>query len=110
MAKMRAVQVSRPKGALELVEREVPEPGPGAVRIRVEACGICHTDAFTKDGGFPGLEYPRIPVHEVRGLIDAVGARVVGLTVGQRAGVGWRAVPSTRKTPSPSARPPACVR
>jgi alcohol dehydrogenase/propanol-preferring alcohol dehydrogenase len=86
---MRAIQVSRPNGPLELVERQIPEPGPGAVRIRVEACGICHTDSFTKDGTWPGLEYPRIPGHEVAGVIDAVGARVLGLKVGQRAGVGW---------------------
>jgi D-arabinose 1-dehydrogenase-like Zn-dependent alcohol dehydrogenase len=86
---MRAVQVSRPNGPLELVEREIPTPGPGAVRIRVEACGICHTDSFTKEGTWPGLDYPRVPGHEVAGTIDAVGERVVGLKVGQRAGVGW---------------------
>jgi D-arabinose 1-dehydrogenase-like Zn-dependent alcohol dehydrogenase len=89
MATMRAVQVSRPNGPLELVEREIPAPGPGAVRIRVEACGICHTDSFTKDGTWPGLDYPRVPGHEVAGVIDAVGERVVGLKAGQRAGVGW---------------------
>jgi D-arabinose 1-dehydrogenase-like Zn-dependent alcohol dehydrogenase len=89
MAKMRAVQVSRPNGPLELVEREIPEPGPDAVRIRVEACGICHSDAFTKEGTWPGLDYPRIPGHEVAGVVDALGARVAGLKVGQRAGVGW---------------------
>jgi D-arabinose 1-dehydrogenase-like Zn-dependent alcohol dehydrogenase len=89
MAKMRAVQVSRPNGPLELVEREIPEPGPDAVRIRVEACGICHSDAFTKEGTWPGLDYPRIPGHEVAGVVDALGAHVAGLKVGQRAGVGW---------------------
>ncbi len=89
MATMRAFQVSRPNGPLELVEREIPQPGPGAVRIRVEACGICHTDSFTKEGTWPGLDYPRVPGHEVAGIVDALGERVAGLKVGQRAGVGW---------------------
>ncbi len=89
MATMRAVQVSRPQGPFEIVERELPEPGPGSVRIRVEACGICHSDIFTKDGGFPGVEYPRVPGHEVAGVIDAVGAGVRGWSTGQRVGVGW---------------------
>lgn len=89
MAKMRAVQVTRPKGPLELVEREIPEPGPGTVRIRVEACGICHSDSVTKDGLFPGIQYPRVPGHEVIGRIDAIGANVPRWTGGQRVGVGW---------------------
>jgi D-arabinose 1-dehydrogenase-like Zn-dependent alcohol dehydrogenase len=89
MATMRAVQVSRPNAPLQLVEREIPQAGAGTVRIRVEACGICHSDSFTKEGTFPGLDYPRVPGHEVAGIIDAVGERVVGLKVGQRAGIGW---------------------
>ena len=89
MAKMRAVQVSRAGGPLEVVERDVPEPGRGEVRIRVQACGICHSDAITKDGGFPGLAYPRVPGHEVVGVIDALGADVARLAVGERVGVGW---------------------
>jgi D-arabinose 1-dehydrogenase-like Zn-dependent alcohol dehydrogenase len=89
MAKMRAVQVSRPNGPLELVEREVPAPGPDAVRIRVEACGICHSDSFTKEGTWPGVDYPRVPGHEVAGVVDALGERVAGFKVGQRAAVGW---------------------
>lgn len=89
MATMRAVQASRPNGPLELVERDIPEPGPDAVRLRVQACGICHTDSFTKEGTWPGLEYPRVPGHEVAGVVDALGARVRGVKVGQRAGVGW---------------------
>jgi D-arabinose 1-dehydrogenase-like Zn-dependent alcohol dehydrogenase len=89
MATMRAVQVSRPNGPLELVEREIPEPGPASVRIRVEACGICHTDSFTKEGAWPGMQFPRVPGHEVAGVIDAIGERVAGLKIGQRAGVGW---------------------
>jgi D-arabinose 1-dehydrogenase-like Zn-dependent alcohol dehydrogenase len=79
MAKrMRAVQVSKPQGPFELVEREVPEPGPGSVRIRVSACGICHSDALVKEGGWPGIQYPRVPGHEVAGTIDKVGPEVAG--------------------------------
>jgi D-arabinose 1-dehydrogenase-like Zn-dependent alcohol dehydrogenase len=89
MAKMRCVQVAQPKGPFELVEREVPHPGAGAVRIRVQACGICHSDSFTKEGTFPGIQYPRVPGHEIAGIIDAVGTGVLGWTSGQRVGVGW---------------------
>jgi len=89
MPKMRAVQVARPNGPFELVEREIPEPGPGSVRIKVQACGICHSDTLTKEGTFPGIEYPRVPGHEVAGIVDAVGSGVAGWTKGQRAGVGW---------------------
>jgi D-arabinose 1-dehydrogenase-like Zn-dependent alcohol dehydrogenase len=89
MPKMRAVQISRPGGPLEIVERDIPEPGPGSVRVRVQACGICHSDTVTQMGGFPGLEYPRVPGHEVAGVIDAVGAGVQGWKPGQRVGVGW---------------------
>ena len=87
--KMRAIQVSRPKGPFEIVERQLPEPGFGAVRIRVQSCGICHSDSYTKEGLFPGIQYPRIPGHEVAGLIDEVGPGVKGWIVGERAGVGW---------------------
>jgi alcohol dehydrogenase/propanol-preferring alcohol dehydrogenase len=89
MSTMRVVQVTHPKGALELVEREIPEPGAGSVRIKVEACGVCHSDSFTKEGNWPGIQYPRVPGHEVAGIIDAVGAGVAGWTAGQRVGVGW---------------------
>src|SRR5262245_46687220 len=89
MATMRVAQVPRPKGPFEIVERPIPEPGAGSVRIRVEACGICHSDSFVKEGGFPGVEYPRVPGHEVAGVIDAVGAGVAEWKPGQRAGVGW---------------------
>jgi D-arabinose 1-dehydrogenase-like Zn-dependent alcohol dehydrogenase len=85
MAKMRCVQVTRPNGPLELVERDIPEPGPGTV----QACGICHSDSFTKEGTFPGVAYPRVPGHEVAGVIDTIAADVRGWTVGQRVGVGW---------------------
>jgi len=89
MATMRVVQVPRPNGPLELVERAIPEPGAGAVRIKVSACGICHSDSFTKEGTFPGVQYPRVPGHEVAGIIDALGPGVVGWAAGQRVGVGW---------------------
>ena len=89
MSSMRVVQVSYPNGPFELIEREIPEPGAGSVRIQVQACGICHSDSLVKEGTFPGLQYPRVPGHEVVGLIDAVGPGVAGWTAGQRVGVGW---------------------
>jgi D-arabinose 1-dehydrogenase-like Zn-dependent alcohol dehydrogenase len=89
MAKMRAVQVARGGGPLELVERDVPEPKQGEVRVRVEACGVCHSDSFTVEGQLPGLAFPRIPGHEIAGVIDKVGAGVEGWSAGQRVGVGW---------------------
>ena len=89
MSRMRAVQVTHPNGPLEIHERVVPEPGAGSVRIKVEACGICHSDSFTKEGIWPGIQYPRVPGHEIAGIIDAVGTGVAGWTRGQRAGVGW---------------------
>lgn len=89
MAKMRVVQVTRPEGPLEIVEREIPDPGAGWVRVKVEACGICHSDAMTKEGMWPGIEYPRVPGHEIAGNIDAIGPGVLGWTRGQRVGVGW---------------------
>jgi D-arabinose 1-dehydrogenase-like Zn-dependent alcohol dehydrogenase len=89
MAKMRAVQVTRPKGPLEIVEREIPDPGAGWVRVKVEACGICHSDAMAKEGTWPGIEYPRVPGHEIAGNIDAIGPGVLGWIRGQRVGVGW---------------------
>jgi D-arabinose 1-dehydrogenase-like Zn-dependent alcohol dehydrogenase len=89
MPTMRAVQVAQPKAPLELVERPIPDPAPGTVRIKVQACGVCHSDSVTKDGLFPGIAYPRVPGHEVIGLVDAIGAGVVGWRPGQRVGVGW---------------------
>lgn len=89
MATMRAVQVARPKGPLELVEREIPEPGAAAVRVKVQACGVCHSDSVTKEGLFPGIAYPRVPGHEIIGRVDAVGPGVLAWRVGQRVGVGW---------------------
>src|SRR5882762_8801642 len=89
MSKMRVVQITQPNGPFELVERETPEPAAGQVRIKVEACGICHSDSLVKEGALPGIQYPRVPGHEVAGFIDAVGGGVVGWTEGQRVGVGW---------------------
>lgn len=89
MPKMRAVQVARPKGPLELVEREIPAPPAGYVRIKVKTCGVCHSDVLTKEGAYPGIQYPAIPGHEVVGTIDSLGAQVVGWTPGDRVGVGW---------------------
>jgi D-arabinose 1-dehydrogenase-like Zn-dependent alcohol dehydrogenase len=89
MSTMRAVQITEPGGAFALVEREIPEPGRGQARVRVEACGVCHSDSLAKDGGFPGVTYPLIPGHEVAGAIDALGEGVDGWEVGQRVGVGW---------------------
>ena len=89
MSKMRVMQVTQPNGPFELVEREIPEPAAGQVRIKVEACGICHSDSLTKEGTYPGIQYPRVPGHEAAGIVDAVGAGVVGWTEGQRVGVGW---------------------
>ncbi len=89
MATMRVVQVAEPNGPFSLVERPVPDPGPDEVRVRVEACGICHSDMFAKTGSFPGLKYPIVPGHEIAGVIDAVGAGVADWRPGQRVGVGW---------------------
>src|SRR5438552_7268699 len=89
MPKMRAAQVPRAGGPFELVERDVPEPQPGWVRIKVEACGICHSDSLIKEGLWPGIQYPRVPGHEVIGVVDAVGERVKPWKTGQRVGVGW---------------------
>ena len=89
MPKMRAVQISRQGGPLELIEREIPKPGPGQVRLKVQACGVCHSDSFVQAGGWPGLQFPRIPGHEVIGVIDSIGPNVPRWKVGDRVGVGW---------------------
>ena len=89
MTTMRAVQIANPKGPLELIERKVPEPRAGSVRIKIQACGVCHSDFVTKEGIWPFIQYPRVPGHEVAGIIDAIGAGVAGWTPGQRVGVGW---------------------
>ena len=86
---MRAAQVRAAKGPFEVVEREIPDPGPGSVRIKVQASGICHSDSLTKEGLWPGLRYPRVPGHEVAGIVDAVGAGVTDFEKGARVGLGW---------------------
>jgi D-arabinose 1-dehydrogenase-like Zn-dependent alcohol dehydrogenase len=89
MKRMKVVQVPKAGADFEVVEREIPEPGSGQVRIRVQACGVCHSDVFTKEGLFPGISYPRVPGHEVAGVIDAIGAGVKDWKKGERVGVGW---------------------
>src|SRR5215831_778331 len=86
---MKVAQISKPKADFDIVEREIPEPGAGEVRIKVQACGVCHSDVLTKEGLFPGIQYPRVPGHEVAGFIDEVGPGVSAWTKGQRVGVGW---------------------
>jgi len=89
MARMKVAQVAKPGAAFEIVEREIPRPAAGQVRIKVHACGICFSDHLVKDGLWPGLQYPRVPGHEVAGVIDELGAGVTSWKVGQRVGVGW---------------------
>jgi D-arabinose 1-dehydrogenase-like Zn-dependent alcohol dehydrogenase len=89
MARMRSVQVTSANGPFELVERDIPEPAARHVRVRVQACGVCHSDSITKQSLFPGIQYPRVPGHEVVGIVDAVGADVPNWKTGQRVGVGW---------------------
>jgi D-arabinose 1-dehydrogenase-like Zn-dependent alcohol dehydrogenase len=86
---MKAVQVPKPGGDFEVVERAIPKPGAGQVRVKVQACGVCHSDSFTKEGLWPGIQYPRVPGHEVVGVIDELGAGVSVWKKGQRVGVGW---------------------
>jgi len=86
---MKVVQIPKAGADFELVERQIPAPGSGHVRIRVQACGVCHSDMVTKDGLFPGISYPRVPGHEVAGVIDEVGAGVKDWKKGERVGVGW---------------------
>ncbi|MBV9275770.1 MAG: alcohol dehydrogenase catalytic domain-containing protein [Verrucomicrobia bacterium] len=87
--KMTAAQISKAGGDFELVQRDIPEPGPGQVRVKVEACGICHSDELVKEGFWPGLQYPRVPGHEIAGRLDALGMGVTSWKKGDRVGVGW---------------------
>jgi len=86
---MRSVHVTKANGPFELVEKDIPEPGARQVRIKVQACGICHSDSFTKEGLFPGIQYPRVPGHEIAGVIDEVGKDVTQWQTKQRVAVGW---------------------
>jgi len=89
VAPMKVAQISKPGGDFEIVEREIPKPGAGHVRIKVQACGVCHSDVLVKEGAWPGIQYPRIPGHEVAGIVDEVGTGVSEWKKGQRVGVGW---------------------
>src|ERR1700737_2065700 len=89
IAPMKAAQIPKAGADFQIVDREIPTPGVGHVRIKVQACGVCHSDLFTKEGAWPGIQYPRVPGHEVAGIIDEVGAGVSEWKTGQRAGVGW---------------------
>lgn len=89
MAKMKVVQVSKAGGNFEVVERDIPQPGQNEVRIRVLACGVCHSDMLTKEGMWPGISYPRVPGHEIAGVIDELGTGVTTWKKGQRVGIGW---------------------
>src|SRR6202163_341922 len=89
IAPMKAAQIPKPGADFQIVEREVPMPGAGEVRLKVQACGVCHSDQFTKEGTWPGIQYPRVPGHEIVGIIDEVGVGVSEWRKGQRVGVGW---------------------
>ncbi|MFI5072162.1 MAG: alcohol dehydrogenase catalytic domain-containing protein, partial [Terriglobales bacterium] len=89
LAQMKVAQVPKPGADFQIVDREIPKPGVGQVRIKVQACGICHSDVLTKEGAWPGIQYPRVPGHEVAGIIDEVGEGVSQWKKGQRVGVGW---------------------
>ena len=89
MKTMRVIQVSRANGPFEIVERPIPEPAAGQVRIKIQACGVCHSDSLVKEGLWPGIQYPRVPGHEVVGVVDALGSGVKQWRAGQRVGVGW---------------------
>ena len=89
VATMKVAQVGKPGAGFEIVERAIPKPGAGQVRIQVRACGVCHSDVLTVEGAWPGIQYPRVPGHEVAGVIDEVGAGVSAWRKGQRVGVGW---------------------
>src|SRR5215468_2016166 len=104
LARMKVAQISKPGADFEIVEREIPDPAEGQVRIKVQACGVCHSDVFTKEGSWPGIQYPRIPGHEVAGIIDAVGAGVSEWKKGQRAGVGWHGGHEQHLSPVPARR------
>ncbi len=89
IATMKLAQVPNPGADFQIVEREIPKPGPGHVRIKVQACGVCHSDVLTKEGAWPGIQYPRVPGHEVAGIIDELGTGISEWKKGQRVGVGW---------------------
>src|SRR5262249_57873491 len=89
VATMKVAQVPKPGADFQIIERDIPKPSPGQVRIKVQACGICHSDVFTKEGSRPGIQYPRVPGHEVAGIIDEVGAGGFAWEKGEGGGGGW---------------------
>src|SRR6476661_6436034 len=89
MSAMRAMQGAKAGGPLELVEKEIPSPGPGQVLVKVHACGVCHSDSLTVEGHWPGIAYPRVPGHEAAGVVSALGSGVLGWNAGDRVGIGW---------------------
>src|ERR1700739_4093252 len=89
IAQMKVAQIPKAGADFQIVEREIPKPGAGHVLIKVQACGVCHSDVLTKEGAWPGIQYPRVPGHEVAGIIDELGAGVSSWRKGQRVGVGW---------------------
>jgi D-arabinose 1-dehydrogenase-like Zn-dependent alcohol dehydrogenase len=105
MPTMKAAQISKPGAAFEIVVREIPQPAPGTVRIKVEACGLCHSDLLVKEGYWPGIQYPRVPGHEVAGRVDAVGAGVTQWKVGRGCGLARRALLRLRVLPPRRLRP-----
>src|SRR5215470_11649590 len=90
IAPMKVAQISKPGGDFEIVEREIPKPNEGEVRIKVQACGVCHSDVLVKEGMWPGIQFPRVPGHEVVGTLDELGAGVSAWKLGQRVGIGWQ--------------------
>lgn len=108
MAQMTAVQITTPRGPFKIVHGPVPEPGPNTVRVKVQACGICHSDMFVKEGHWPGIDYPRVTGHEVAGVIDEVGTGVVAWQKGQRVGVGWHGGHCGQCTPCRRGDFPSC--
>jgi D-arabinose 1-dehydrogenase-like Zn-dependent alcohol dehydrogenase len=107
---MRIAQVTAARGPIEVVERPIPEPGPGKVRLKIEACGLCFSDHLTKDGLWPGIAYPRVPGHEIAGVVDALGEGVTNWKKGQRVGVGWIGGHCTICQPCRRGKFAACVR
>src|SRR5580700_6313477 len=89
VAPMKVAQIAKPGGDFEIVEREIPKPDRGQVRVKIQACGVCHSDVLTKEGLLPGIQYPRVPGHEIVGTLDELGAGVSEWKIGQRVGIGW---------------------
>src|SRR5258708_16339255 len=98
---MKVAQIPKAGADFEMVEREIPKPGIGHVRIKVQACGVCHSDVFTKEGAWPGIQYPPVPRHEVAGIIDELGAGASVWEKEQRVGVRWHGGPRGPRRSAP---------